>query len=148
MEPKLLKVGDFTFEKAEFCGRNESGFLPIGDKVLVLPDRAAEKTMGGLYQPAEIIERNTLAAETGVLVALGFDAFLWSSDRMRKWEGPRPKVGQRVYMQRYSGQVMLGADARFYRIMDDKCIGAIEEESNPFAGVVVASAAQHEEVGG
>ena len=126
MQPKLLKVGDATFERAEYDGKNESRFMPIGDKVLVLPDSAAEVTAGGIMMTAEQIHKNTRAAETGVIVAMGGGAFEWNSDRTRPWAGYKPKVGDRVYMQRYSGQVMMGWDERFYRAMTDVCIAAIE----------------------
>jgi chaperonin GroES len=72
-----------------------------------------------------------MAAETGVIVALGDDAFLWNGDRTRKWEGVKPKVGDRVYIQRYAGQVMLGEDSEFYRIMDANCIAAVKT-NKPF----------------
>lgn len=126
MQPRLLKVGDSTFERAEFDGENKSGFEPVGDKVLVLPDSAAEVTGGGIQLTAEHVERTTLAAETGVIIAAAAGAFEWNSDRTRPWSGIKPKIGERVYMQRYSGQVMMGKDEKFYRVMTDVCIAAVE----------------------
>lgn len=129
MQPKLLKIGDSTFERAEFYGENKSGFDPIGDKVLVLPDSASDVTAGGVQLTAEFVERTTLAAETGVIIAIAPGAFEWNSDRTRPWAGTKPKIGDRVYMQRYSGQVMMGKDQRFYRVMTDVCIAAVEVAS-------------------
>lgn len=126
MQPKLLKIGDATFERAEFDGENHSGFVPIGDKVLVLPDTAADVTGGGIILTGEQVERTTLSAETGVIIALGDGAFEWNSDRSRPWSGTKPEIGERVYMQRYSGQVMMGKDERFYRVMTDVCVAAVE----------------------
>lgn len=133
MKPRLLKSSQkHEFIPARFNGVNCSGYQPIGDHIMVLPDKAADLSSGGIAIPADVVERYTLAAETGIIVGLGSDAFLWNGDRTRKWEGAKPKVGDRVYIQRYSGQVMLGEDGEFYRIMEQNCIAAVKTTS-PFA---------------
>lgn len=127
MKPKLLKSSQLgEFIPADYSGKNESGYIPIGDRVLVLPDTAAEMTSGGIALTADHVDRTTLAAETGIIVACGDDAFRWNFDRTRPWEGQKPGPGDRVYVQRYSGQVMLGDDGRFYRLMDFACVGAVK----------------------
>jgi co-chaperonin GroES (HSP10) len=127
MKPRLLKSSQkHEFIPARFNGVNGSGYQPIGDHIMVLPDKASDMSSGGIEIPGEVVERVTLAAETGIIVALGDDAFLWNGDRTRKWEGAKPKVGDRVYIQRYSGQVMLGEDGEFYRIMEQNCIAAVK----------------------
>lgn len=126
MQPKLLKSSQkHEFVPARFNGVNASGYQPIGDHIMVLPDKASEMSSGGIEIPAEVVERMTMAAETGIIIAVGDDAFLWNGDRTRKWEGAKPKVGDRVYIQRYAGQVMLGEDGEFYRIMEQNCIAAV-----------------------
>lgn len=133
MKERLLKSSQkHEFVPARFNGVNCSGYHPIGDHILVLPDQASDMSSGGIAIPAEAVERHTMAAETGVIVAIGDDAFLWNGDRTRKWEGTKPKAGDRIYMQRYSGQVMLGDDGEFYRVMDANCIAAVKINS-PFA---------------
>jgi co-chaperonin GroES (HSP10) len=133
MRERLLKSSQkHEFVPARFNGVNCSGYHPIGDHILVLPDKASEMSSGGIEIPPEIVERYTMAAETGILIALGDDAFLWNGDRTRKWEGVKPKAGDRIYMQRYSGQVMLGEDGEFYRVMDANCIAAVKVNV-PFA---------------
>jgi chaperonin GroES len=123
----LLKTSSLAeFVKADYKGKNTSGYVPIGSHILVLPDKASEMTSGGIALTADQVDRQTMASETGVLVAVGSDAFLWSQDRARRWEGRKPQAGDRVYMQRYSGQVMLGKDGEFYRVMSDNCLAAIE----------------------
>ena len=112
------------FVPAEYTGMNESGFDPIGDKVLVLPDSASDITSGGVNLPDDMVERHTLAAETGVLISIGGGAFLWHSDGS-KWSGYKPKAGDRIYMERYAGQVLFGRDGKHYRLMNSTCIGAI-----------------------
>ena len=104
---------------------NRSGYEPLDDKVLVLIDTHAEVTSGGISIPAEIVQRQTMAAEHGVVVAIGPAAFRWNDDGTRAWDGRRPEPGDRVYIERYSGQLLNGRDGRRYRLMSQKCIGAI-----------------------
>ena len=127
MQQKLLKSSQLgEFAPAEYNGKNESGYEPIGDRVLVLPDTAAEKTAGGVELTADFVDRMTQAAETGVIIAYGADAFRWNFDRTRPWEAYKPLPGDRCYIQRYSGQVLLGEDGRLYRLMDYACIAAVK----------------------
>ena len=57
----------------------------------------------------------------------------WNADRTRKWEGLKPSPGDRIYMQRYSGQLVLGRDGKIYRLCEQNCIGAIEiREAAPY----------------
>jgi chaperonin GroES len=127
MNPKLLKSSQLgEFVPFPYSGKNESGYEPIGDRVLVGPDMASDMTSGGVALTADHVDRTTQAAETGVIVAVGANAFRWNFDRTRPWEGPKPQPGDRIYVQRYSGQVMLGEDGRFYRLMDYACVGAVK----------------------
>lgn len=109
---------------AQFSGENESGFYPLGERVLVLPDQPVEKHNDLIDLPDEIRERMAYAAETGTLVALGPDAFRFTADRMRKLDGERPTIGTRVFFDRYGGGMIHGMDGRIYRVMEDKCVGA------------------------
>jgi chaperonin GroES len=127
MQPKLIQTRVAQYAPADYRGKNESGYHPIGDRVLVLTDQCADKTSGGIYIDPVAAERMTMAAETGTIVELGGTAFTWTADRTRRWEGDRPKPGDRVYIERYSGQVALGRDGQLYRILDDRCIGATME---------------------
>lgn len=110
------------FIRSAWNGTNESGREPIGDRVLVLPDQAARKSEGGILTPDEYNERTDLAAESGVLVAIGQDAWIWNSDRTRRLEGEKPQVGDRVYFARYQYVAITGQDGRTYWLMEDKSI--------------------------
>jgi len=134
MKARLLKSSQqHEFVPAEWTGSNESGYQPLGDMVLIAPDSAAEKTSGGVLLTADTTDKMTMAAESGVVIALGSDAFLWNADRTRKWEGLKPSPGDRIYMQRYSGQLVLGRDGKIYRLCEQNCIGAIEiREAAPY----------------
>jgi co-chaperonin GroES (HSP10) len=136
MQDKLLsktRIGQYV-ENA-WTGENLSGVMPIGDQVLILPDKAAEKTIGGIYIAQSTKETQDLAAETGVIVAIGDGAWTWNMDRTRKFEGTKPVIGHRVCFTRYAGMEVIGDDGEMYRIMNDACIGGIRgsapSESTP-----------------
>lgn len=113
---------------APWDGQNNSGVTPVGQRVLVLPDIAEERTLGGIELPPEVVSRHALAAETGVLAACGDGAFAWFGDRIHRWEGRRPHVGDRVALERYAGEVRMGADGQLYRLMEDRAVGGILEQ--------------------
>ena len=114
------------FNIVAWSGRNTSGLRALCDKVIVLPDQAAE-TVGSIIIPDEIKANIGLAATTGILVSVGPQAFAYDSRRTVYWEGERPKAGDRVYFQKYSGQEHNGRDDLLYRIMDYSAIAAIDE---------------------
>ena len=114
------------YKKAQWSGNNESGITPWGDRILVLADEPAGKSGGGVIFTDEQQDKTGQAAETGVLVGIGNEAFVWNSDRSRRYEGPKPTLGQRIYFERYAGGFYKGRDGKFYRLMDDKCLGGLE----------------------
>jgi chaperonin GroES len=138
MQDKLLKTTQAEYNKAVYSGRNESGITPFGDRVLILPDTAAEKSSGGVFIPETNVEQQSYAAETGVLVAIGPGAYVWNSDRTRPFSGDKPEVGQRVFFDRYSGGVHRGTDGRLYRIMDDKAVAGRFDEAARIGSAVSA----------
>lgn len=126
MKDKLLsktRIGQYV--ESAWTGENTSGITPIGDQVVILPDRSIEKTSGGVIMPDSIRETHNLAAESGVIAAIGDGAWTWNMDRTRKFEGRKPEVGERICFTRYSGMERFGKDGEMYRIMEDKCIGGI-----------------------
>lgn len=127
MQPKLLRSSAMAeYVPAEWNGKNESGYEPIDEIILVLPDTSAEKTSGGIHLTPEFVERQSLSAETGIVVALADGAFRWNRDRTRPMAGYRPQPGDRVYMRRFAGQVMLGEDGKLYRACSDIDIAAVK----------------------
>lgn len=125
MQAKLITTPLGKYVQVQWSGSNESGITPVGDRVLILPDGVDDA--GLIALPPELAERMQQAAETGVLVSAGQDAWQWNSDRSRKYEGTKPDIGQRVIFERYAGSFQQGADGRRYRLMDDKCIGGLFE---------------------
>ena len=126
LEGRVLKLDQLEYVVAAWDGVNRSGYAPLDDKVLVLVDAHVTRTSGGIEIPDSISERQSLAAEHGTVIAVGPAAFRWNDDATRAWEGERPEPGARVYIERYSGQVLRGVDGLTYRLLSQKCVGAIE----------------------
>jgi chaperonin GroES len=139
MEPRLIKGIQAEYVPAKWSGENTSGVRVVGKTVLVLMDECSTTTSGGVSLPEDLIERMSMAAETGVLVACSPGAFLLNED-MTPWSGEKPKAGDRVYVQKYSGQQVKGRDGKMYRLMDYGCIGATYEpettEAYPFRTIL------------
>lgn len=129
MQPRLIKTQIAEYVEIVWDGINRSGWEPTNDKVLVLPDQVAQSTSGGVMLAEETRDRHELAAQSGVIVALGTAAFAWDAEHHR-WEGDKPKPGDRIAMERYAGQLLRGDDGMTYRLMDYKCIGAMRRRSD------------------
>ncbi len=102
---------------AAWTGSNDSGWVPAGQQILVMPDMPEEQTVGGWHHSPAEVSRAAAAAVTGILVAAGEGAFLWAEDRIHPWVGRKPVPGERITMQQYSGEVRPGNDGRIYRLM-------------------------------
>lgn len=124
MKPRLLSIRRAEFLPAPYFGKNESGCLPIGDRVLVRPDIAASSS-GGIEIPDEVIDRAQLSASSGVVIDLGLGAFEWNSDRTRPFIGDKPQPGDRVHFDKFAGKLILGDDGVEYRLLDDNSIGGV-----------------------
>lgn len=135
MSPKLFQTARALYTVEPWDGQNLSGLKPISNLVLIRADECAPFTAGGLSLTDEVRENNSLASETGVIVAVGSAAFKftvggrpWSDDDPEK-----PKPGDRVWFQRYSGSEHNGYDKKLYRMMNDTVIGGIfDMEHAPF----------------
>jgi chaperonin GroES len=101
--------------------------MPVGDRVLILPDIAMTKSQGNIALPDDVVERMQLSASSGVIVEIGDDAFAWNSDRTRPFGGYKPKPGDRVHFEKYAGKEIVGDDGAKYRLVDDKAIGGIRK---------------------
>jgi co-chaperonin GroES (HSP10) len=117
MMPKLFKTSLAVYTQAEWSGKNDSGWTAFADHVIILPDHLASKSAGGVDIPDDVVDRMTMAAEAGVVVSVGEEAF--------KGLTVAPKPGDRVSIGRYSGQLLMGSDTKTYRIMSASEIGAI-----------------------
>jgi len=127
LNPKVLNVSRVEYLPAIYSGSNKSGVEPVGDRVLILPDMAMTKSQGNIALPDEVVERMQLSASSGVIIALGDDAFAWNSDRTRPFTGYKPKPGDRVHFEKYAGKEIVGDDGVKYRLCDDKAVGGVKK---------------------
>lgn len=96
---------------------NESGFIPVEFKVIVLPDVAEEK-IGSIHVPDSVRDKMQHRAVKATLVASGPNAY-------EDWGEPWPNPGDRVYIAVGAGLVHEGPDGQKYRICNDKDIAGI-----------------------
>lgn len=122
----LVKGLHAEFVPAKWNGKDTSGVRVVGKTVLVLMDEVGEVRASGIELPIDYRERMNAGAESGVLVAAAAGAFLLNED-MTPWSGPKPKPGDRVYIEKYAGKQVKGRDGKTYRIMDYGSIGATYE---------------------
>jgi co-chaperonin GroES (HSP10) len=124
LKPRLVTTEHGRYEPASYNGKNLSGIkTPLGDRIVVLPDESATTIgkAGKILIAADTQATHSLGAVTGTIISIGDEA--WKSLTNR----PRP--GDRVIFNRYSGQVLLGLDGRNYRIMSEATIGGILDDS-------------------
>lgn len=126
LEGRVLRTSDGRdYVHAAWSGENTSGIQPLDDKILVLMDDHAERTKGGIIVTDETKARQSMASETGVVVALGEAAFVYSDDGQRHWTTARPQPGDRVVVERYAGRTVQGQDGVEYRLCSQRAIGGV-----------------------
>lgn len=114
LQPWIFKGMDSEYVVETWPGSNDSGLLPYGDNVLIKMDACVKVTTGKIILIDERTDRMDAASVTGCVYAMGPEAFRGLSDR--------PKVGQRVYIEKYAGIQAYGRDGAMYRIMTDRCV--------------------------
>jgi chaperonin GroES len=98
----------------EFKDINQSGILPTGGHLLVLPDKIEEKTAGGIYIPQTTRDKEQQAATVGTLIAVGSGAWADLDDG-----SPWAQVGDKVSYSRYAGVSMTGQNKESYVLIND-----------------------------
>jgi len=111
MQPHLIKGLHADYISAKWNGHDTSGVRVVGKTVLVLMDECSPTSKGGVSLPEDMIEKMSMAAETGVLVAVSPGAFLLNED-MSPWSGEKPKPGDRCYVEKYAGKQIKGRRMR------------------------------------
>ena len=101
-------------EQKTVKGINQSGILPTGGHLLVLPTKVEERTDGGIYLPKTVQDTEQQAATEGTLIAVGPSAWKDLDDG-----SPWAKVGDKINYARYAGVVMQGADGVEYTLIND-----------------------------
>lgn len=130
LEPRIIKGLQAEFTRSDWFGKNESGVRPLGTSVLILMDECAASSSGGVIIAEETLAKMNNASESGTLVGAGDAAFRYYDDGS-KWVDYKPKPGDHVFVERYAGREIRGADGRVYRMMSYTCVGGLQEEILP-----------------
>ena len=93
---------------------NQSGILPTGGHLLVMPDKVEEMTAGGIIMPQETRDREQQAATVGTLIAAGSGAWTDLDDG-----SPWAEVSDRISYARHAGVSMIGQDGESYVLIND-----------------------------
>ena len=82
--------------------KKEEGKIPrpTGWRILVLPFKMKEKTKGGLVLSESTLEKQQVASQCGLVLAMGSQCY---KDKERYPEGPWCKVNDWVMFARYAG---------------------------------------------
>lgn len=117
--------------------KNKSGIYPCGNRVLVKPDAIEETTDGGIYIPPSVTDRHQVSVCYGVVIETGPDAFRHSTEevwtegngvvsiierRIKGYEKPFAKAGDRIAFAIYAGLLQTGKDGVEYKIINDEDI--------------------------
>lgn len=100
--------------------QNSSGFIPLGHRLLVLPDAIEKKTASGLVLVQETTGRDEMAQVKGTLIAVGEGC--WKDTTAKDWAKP----GDRIVYGKYSGLMWDGVDGQKYRILNDLDVVGME----------------------
>ena len=73
---------------------------PTGWRLLVLPFKMKEKTKGGLHLAETTLEKQQVASQVGLVMAMGPDCY---KDKERYSDGPWCKVNDWIMFARYAG---------------------------------------------
>lgn len=124
--PKPVSRLNAEYIPARWTGKDTSGIRCVGVYVLVLMDTVAEQTAGGAYLTLDHQERLQMAAESGILVAVGGSAFRLNDDGS-EWSGVKPLPGDHIQVEQYAGKQVRGRDGQIYRLMTYGNVGAVYE---------------------
>ena len=117
-------------KKQEDLSKKESSKLPkpTGWRLLVLPFKMKEKTKGGIIMSDVNIERQQVASQCGLVVALGDQCY----DKERYPEGPWCKKGDWVVFARYAGSRIQIDGGEVRLLNDDEILATIENPEDIF----------------
>jgi co-chaperonin GroES (HSP10) len=90
---------------------------PTGWRLLVLPFKMKEKTKGGVILAEDTLERQQVASQVGLVLAMGPQCYM---DKERYPEGPWCKVNDWVMFARYAGS-RVKIEGGEIRMLNDDC---------------------------
>ena len=96
---------------------------PTGWRLLVLPFKMKEKTKGGIVLAEATLERQQVASQCGLVMAMGPQCY---KDKERYPEGPWCKVNDWVMFARYAGSRIKIDGGEIRLLNDDEVLATID----------------------
>jgi len=96
---------------------------PTGWRLLVLPFKMKEKTKGGLMLAETTLEKQQVASQVGLVMAMGPDCY---KDNERYPDGPWCKVNDWVMFARYAGSRIKIDGGEMRLLNDDEVLATID----------------------
>jgi len=112
-------------KKQEDLSKKESSKLPkpTGWRLLVLPFKMKEKTKGGVILAEDTLERQQVASQVGLVMAMGSQCY---KDKERYPEGPWCKEKDWVMFARYAGSRIKIEGGEMRLLNDDEVLATID----------------------
>jgi chaperonin GroES len=96
---------------------------PTGWRILVLPFKMKEKTKGGVILAENTLERQQVASQVGLVLAMGSQCY---KDNERYPEGPWCKVNDWVMFARYAGSRVKIEGGEMRMLNEDEVLATID----------------------
>ena len=96
---------------------------PTGWRIMVLPFKMKEKTKGGLVLAETTLEKQQVASQCGLVLAMGPDCY---KDEERYPDGPWCKVNEWVMFARYAGSRIKIDGGEIRLLNDDEVLATID----------------------
>ena len=96
---------------------------PTGWRIMVLPFKMKEKTKGGLVLAETTLEKQQVASQCGLVLAMGPDCY---KDKERYPDGPWCKVNEWVMFARYAGSRIKIDGGEIRLLNDDEVLATID----------------------
>ena len=98
---------------------------PTGWRLLVLPFKMKEKTKGGLVLAETTLERQQVASQVGLVMAMGPQCY---KDKERYPEGPWCKEKDWIMFARYAGSRIKIEGGEMRLLNDDEVLATIDSQ--------------------
>ena len=96
---------------------------PTGWRLLVLPFKMKEKTKGGIVLAETTLEKQQVASQVGLVMAMGPDCY---KDKERYPDGPWCKVKDWIMFARYAGSRIKIDGGEMRLLNDDEVLATID----------------------
>ena len=96
---------------------------PTGWRIIVLPFKMGDKTKGGVVLAESTIERQQVASQCGLVLAMGPACY---SDKEKYPEGPWCKVDDWVVFARYAGSRIHIEGGEIRLLNDDEILATVQ----------------------